>query len=66
MAFGMHGLRSLFNIEGLAPVRRAGLALVKRSWTIKDMFLQRAVGLGKNAPQLATGLSLNDLLRKQG
>ena len=64
MAFGMHALRSLFNIEGLSPIRRAGLALVKRSWTIKDLFLQRAVGLGRNAPKLATGSSLNDLLRR--
>jgi len=63
MAFAMHGLRSLFNIEGLAPVRRVGLALVKRSWTIKDVFLQRAAGVGKNAPKLATGRSLNDLLK---
>ena len=64
MAFGMHALRSLFNIEGLAPIRRVGLELVKRSWTIKDMFLQRAAGMGKNAPKLATGSSLNDLLKR--
>ena len=64
MAFGMHALRSLFNIEGLAPFRRIGLELVKRSWTIKDLFLQRAVGVGRNAPKLATGSSLNDLLKR--
>jgi len=64
MAFGMHALRSLFNIEGLSPLRRAGLALVKRSWTIKDVFIQRAAGTGKNAPKLATGSSLNSLLRR--
>jgi len=63
MAFGMHGLRSLFNIEGLSPIRSLGMALVKRSWTIKDMFLQRAAGVGRNAPKLATGSTLNELLQ---
>jgi 2-polyprenyl-6-methoxyphenol hydroxylase-like FAD-dependent oxidoreductase len=63
MAFGMHALRSLFNIEGLTPLRRTGLALVKRSWTIKDMFLQRAAGLGKAAPRLATGTTLRELMQ---
>jgi len=62
MAFGMHALRSLFNIEGLSPLRRVGMALVKRSWPVKDMFLQRAVGLGRGAPRLATGSTLNELL----
>jgi len=62
MAFGMHALRSLFNSDGLSPLRRAGLALVKRSWTAKDMFLQRATGTGKNAPSLATGSTLQDLM----
>ena len=63
MSFGMHALRSLFSIEGLSPLRRAGLTLVKRSWTIKDMFLQRAAGVGKNAPKLATGVTLRDLMQ---
>ena len=66
MAFGMHALRSLFSIEGLSPLRRAGMALVKRSWTIKDMFLQRAAGVGKGAPKLATGSSVNELLQGRG
>jgi len=66
MAFGMHALRSLFNIEGLTPLRRIGLALVKRSWTVKDMFLQRAAGVGRNAPKLATGRTLNELLHGGG
>jgi len=61
MAFGMHALRSLFGIEGLSPVRRAGMALVKRSWTIKDIFLQRAAGTANNAPKLARGATLRDL-----
>ena len=63
MAFGMHALRSFFNIDELSPVRRAGLALVKRSWTVKDMFLQRAAGTGRNAPALATGVTLRSLMR---
>ena len=63
MAFGMHALRSFFNIEGLSPFRRIGMALVKRSWVIKDLFLQRAAGLGRGAPKLATGSALIDLLQ---
>jgi len=63
MAFGMHALRSLFNHDGLSPLRRVGLALVKRSWTVKDMFLQRATGMGRNAPRLARGATLQDLMR---
>jgi 2-octaprenyl-3-methyl-6-methoxy-1,4-benzoquinol hydroxylase/2-octaprenylphenol hydroxylase len=63
MAFGMHALRSLFNIDGLSPLRRAGLALVKRSWAIRDMFLQRAAGVGKGAPRLARGATLRDLMQ---
>lgn len=66
MAFGMHAIRSLFNIEGLSPLRRVGLALVKRSWTVKDVFLQRAAGLGRGAPKLATGSTLNELLQGKG
>lgn len=63
MAFGMHGLRSLFGIESLSPVRRAGLAVVKRSWTMRDMLLQRAAGVGKNAPKLARGVTLRELMQ---
>ena len=63
MAFGMHALRSLFGIEGLSPIRRVGMALVKRSWTIRDMFLQRAAGVGRNAPKLARGVTLRELIR---
>lgn len=64
MAYGMHAIRSLFAIEGLLPLRRIGLALVKRSWFVKDQFIKRAVGMGSNAPALATGSTLNDLLRR--
>jgi 2-octaprenyl-3-methyl-6-methoxy-1,4-benzoquinol hydroxylase/2-octaprenylphenol hydroxylase len=63
MSFGMHAIRSLFSIEGLSPLRRAGLTLVKRSWTLKDMFIQRAVGVGNNAPALARGHSLQKLMQ---
>lgn len=61
MAFGMHALHSLFGIEAMSPLRRVGMMMVKRSWTIKDMFLQRAAGVAKNAPKLATGTRLQDL-----
>jgi len=63
MAFGMHALRSLFALESLSPVRRIGMALVKRSWTLKDIFLQRAAGVGRNAPKLARGVTLRELMQ---
>ena len=63
MAFGMHALRSLFGIESLSPLRRVGLNLVKRSWSVKDMFLQRAAGTGRNAPKLARGVTLRELMQ---
>ena len=63
MAFGMHAIRSVFGTENLAPLRRAGLALVKRSWPIRDIFLQRAAGVGANAPKLARGVTLRELMQ---
>lgn len=63
MAMGMHAIRSLYGIGALSPLRRIGSAIVKRSWTVKELFLQRAAGLGRHAPRLATGSSLQDLLR---
>ena len=63
MAFGMHALHGLFGVEGLSPLRRVGMKLVKSSWAVKDLFLQRAAGLGKNAPELATGTRLRDLMQ---
>ncbi len=63
MAFGMHALRSLFGIEGLSPIRRVGMTLVKRSWAIRDFFLQRAAGVGASAPKLARGVTLRELMQ---
>lgn len=63
MAFGMHALRGLFGTEGMSPLRRVGMTLVKNSWSIRDMFLQRAAGTGKNAPKLARGVSLRELMQ---
>ncbi|MGA9574562.1 MAG: UbiH/UbiF/VisC/COQ6 family ubiquinone biosynthesis hydroxylase [Lysobacterales bacterium] len=63
MAFGMHAIRGLFAVENLSPLRRAGLALVKRSWLARDLFLQRAAGVGATAPGLARGVTLRQLMR---
>jgi len=63
MAFGMHALRSLFGIDGLSPARRIGMAMVKRSWLLRDKFLQRAAGLAANAPALAKGETLRSLIQ---
>ena len=64
MAFGMHALRGLFGIDGLSPVRRIGMAMVKHSWLLRDKFLQRAAGLAANAPALAKGETLRSLIQR--
>ncbi len=63
MAKGIHGIRGLFMPEALAPLRRLGLSLVSRSWTVKEAFIKRAAGRNRNAPALARGVALTDLLR---
>jgi len=63
MARGVHSLRSLFMPELLTPLRRAGLALVSHSWTLKEMFIRRAAGRNRDAPALARGVSLAELMR---
>ncbi len=63
MARGIHHLRGLFMPETLAPLRRLGLGLVARSWIAKEAFIKRAAGQNSNAPALARGVALTDLLR---
>jgi ubiquinone biosynthesis UbiH/UbiF/VisC/COQ6 family hydroxylase len=63
MAFGMHSLSGLFGVDALSPFRHWGMSAVKKSWSLKDMFIRRAAGTSRNAPALATGTSLRDLLR---
>jgi ubiquinone biosynthesis UbiH/UbiF/VisC/COQ6 family hydroxylase len=63
MARGIHGIRGLFMPEVLAPLRRLGLGLVARSWTAKEAFIKRAAGKNRNAPALARGVALTDMLR---
>jgi len=58
MSFGMHALHGLFNTDVSMPLRRAGLAVVRRSWLLQDQFVRRAAGLGANAPRLAVGAGL--------
>jgi 2-octaprenyl-3-methyl-6-methoxy-1,4-benzoquinol hydroxylase/2-octaprenylphenol hydroxylase len=63
MARGMHGIRGLFIPEELGPLRRLGLSLISRSWLARDVFIQRATGRNRDAPALARGQTLTDLLR---
>ncbi len=63
MARGIHNIRGLFMPEALAPLRRLGLGLVSRSWIAKEAFIKRAAGQNSNAPALARGVALTDLLR---
>jgi 2-octaprenylphenol hydroxylase len=63
MARGLHGIRGLFIPEVLGPVRRLGIRLVSGSWLARDTFIKRATGRNRNAPALARGQLLTDLLR---
>ncbi len=62
MARGIHGIRGLFTPEALGPVRKLGLALVSASWVVREAFIKRAAGKNRNAPALARGTALTDLL----
>jgi len=64
MAGGIHGLRALFAPAALAGLRGLGLRLVGRSWLAREFFIRRAAGLSGQAPRLARGASLKDLLRQ--
>jgi len=63
MARGIHGIRGLFTPEALGPLRKLGLGLVSRSWIAREAFIRRAAGKNRNAPALARGEALTDLLR---
>jgi len=62
MARGIHNLRSLFMPEELGLLRRLGIGLVARSWTAREAFIRRATGRHRNAPSLARGVALTELL----
>ena len=63
MAGGVHGIGALFRPALLSPLRRVGMSAVGRSWTLKEAFLERAAGIGPNAPRLARGATLAELAR---
>jgi hypothetical protein len=48
--------------EELGLLRRLGIGLVARSWTAKEAFIRRATGRHRNAPALARGTALTQLL----
>ncbi len=62
MARGIHNIRGLFMPEELGLLRRLGIGLVARSWTAKEAFIRRATGRHRNAPALARGTALTQLL----
>ena len=62
MARGIHGIRGLFTPEALAPLRKLGLGLISASWMAREAFILRAAGKNRNAPALARGQALTDLL----
>jgi 2-octaprenyl-3-methyl-6-methoxy-1,4-benzoquinol hydroxylase/2-octaprenylphenol hydroxylase len=64
MARGIHNIRGLFMPQELGPLRRLGMAMVSRSWTAQDAFIRRATGRHGNAPALARGVALTELLRR--
>jgi ubiquinone biosynthesis UbiH/UbiF/VisC/COQ6 family hydroxylase len=63
MAKGIHSIRSLFSLQPLAPLRRLGMGLVGRSWSGKEALIRRAAGLNANAPAIARGVELAQLMR---
>ena len=63
MARGIHGIRGLFTPDLLGPLRRFGLGLVSRSWTAREAFIRRATGRNRDAPALARGVPLTELLK---
>ena len=62
MARGMHGIKSLFIPEELGMIRKLGMGLISGSWSAKEAFIRRATGRNRNAPALARGKSLTELL----
>jgi 2-octaprenyl-3-methyl-6-methoxy-1,4-benzoquinol hydroxylase/2-octaprenylphenol hydroxylase len=62
MARGIDGIKSLFSIPVLGPLRRVGLGLVSRSWLVREAFIRRAAGLNRNAPALSRGTPLQQLV----
>lgn len=66
MAGGVHGIGALFRPALLSPLRGFGMSAVGRSWTLKEAFLERAAGIGPNAPRLARGAVLAELARGSG
>jgi 2-octaprenyl-3-methyl-6-methoxy-1,4-benzoquinol hydroxylase/2-octaprenylphenol hydroxylase len=62
MARGMHGIKGLFMPDELGPLRRLGMGLLSRSWAAKEIFIKRATGRNRNAPALARGKSLTEVL----
>ena len=64
MARGVHGLRGLFLPSELGLLRRLGIGLVSRSWTAREVFIRRAAGRHRNAPALARGVALTELLHQ--
>ena len=65
MAQGIHAIRSLFAPDGLAPVRQLGVGFMARSWMLKEPFMRRAIGHNREAPALARGVALSELLVRQ-
>lgn len=62
MARGMHGIKGVFIPQELGPLRRIGIGLISGSWVAKEAFIRRATGRNRNAPALARGTSLTELL----
>jgi ubiquinone biosynthesis UbiH/UbiF/VisC/COQ6 family hydroxylase len=62
MARGIHNIRGLFMPDELGLLRRFGMGLVARSWTAREAFIRRATGRHRNAPSLARGVALTELL----
>ena len=63
MAGGIHGIRTLFNPPEIRPLRKFGVDLVNRSWTLKEAFIKSAAGLDRGSPAICRGEKLAHLMR---
>jgi len=64
MAKGFDAIRSLYSLPpGPARgIRKLGVAMIQKSWFAREQFLKRAAGQHADAPRLARGTSIRELV----
>jgi 2-octaprenyl-3-methyl-6-methoxy-1,4-benzoquinol hydroxylase/2-octaprenylphenol hydroxylase len=64
MAKGFDAIRSLYSLPSgpLQSARKLGVSLVQSSWFAREQFLKRAAGQHSDAPRLARGTTIRELV----